>query len=418
MTPNSFLRSLFDAALDAADPFQAVPPFLPEKPKGRIVVVGAGKASARMAQAVEAQWGPCEGIVIVPHGAGLPCEGIKIVQARHPVPDEHGVAAAQEILNLLDGLGEDDLALCLISGGGSSLMCAPAQGLTLSDKQLINKTLLSSGAAIDEMNVLRKHFSAIKGGRLAVRAAPARIVTLTISDVPGDSPSIIASGPTVPDTSTVADAHAIIARYNMEFAPHILAVLDGPDGETPGPDHPAFATASTHIIAAPQASLEAAAKVARAAGVTPIILGDAIEGEAREAGKVMAGIAAQVARHGQPIPRPAVLISGGETTVTVRAAPGKGGRCSEFLLGFALAAWDEDTITALACDTDGRDGSEHNAGAIWTREIQKNAEKEQAYAALARHDAYSFFEGIDGLVQTGPTNTNVNDFRAIYISEA
>ncbi|WP_380052240.1 glycerate kinase [Falsihalocynthiibacter sp. SS001] len=418
MTPEKFLRSLFDAALWAADPFTAVPAYLPKRPKGRTVVVGAGKASARMAQAVEAEWGACEGLVIVPHGASLPCEGIKIVEASHPVPDDAGLNAAREILAIVDSLGPDDLALCLISGGGSSLMSAPAGDLTLQDKQLLNKLLLESGAAIDEMNVLRKHLSAIKGGRLAVAAAPARIVTLTISDVPGDSPSIIASGPTVPDTSTVADALAIIERFDIKLPDHMREVLTGPDGETPGPEHPAFNNAETRIIAAPQASLEAAAEVAKAAGVTPVILGDAIEGEAREAGKVMAGIAAQVKRHGQPVQAPAVLISGGETTVTVRAKPGKGGRCSEFLLGFALAAWDQDRITAIACDTDGRDGSEHNAGAIWTAETRTKADKEKAFAALANHDAYSFFESVDGLVETGPTHTNVNDFRAILIEAA
>ncbi|MEY8118039.1 glycerate kinase [Falsihalocynthiibacter sp. BN13B15] len=415
MIPSDFLKSLFDAALEAADPFKAVPPYLPEKPKGRVVVVGAGKASARMAQAVEAQWGPCEGLVIVPHGASLPCEGIEIVEARHPVPDAAGVDAARRILVLVEELGPEDLALCLISGGGSALMSAPANGLTLNDKQLLNKLLLESGAAIDEMNVLRKHLSAIKGGRLAVAAAPAQILTLAISDVPGDSPSIIASGPTVPDASTVADALSIIERFSIDLPDHILDVLKGPDGETPNADHPAFTKAQTHIIAAPQASLEAAAAVAKRAGVTPIILGDAIEGEAREAGKVMAGIATQISRHGQPARGPAVLISGGETTVTVRAKPGKGGRCSEFLLGFALAAWDNRAISALACDTDGRDGSEHNAGAIWTTQTHAKATRDAAYTALANHDAYSFFEGIDGLVQTGPTHTNVNDFRAIFV---
>lgn len=415
MTPDMFLNTLFQAALNAADPFQAVPKYLPSKPKGRVIVVGAGKATARMAQAVEAQWGPCEGLIIVPHGASLPLEGIETVEARHPVPDQAGFDAARRILALLADLQEDDLALCLISGGGSALMSAPTGTLTLEDKQLLNSTLLKSGAAIDEMNVVRKHLSAIKGGRLTVAASPARIVTLTISDVPGDSPSIIASGPTVPDDSTSDQALAIVQRFKMDLPQHFLDVLDSPDGETPNSDHPAFDKAETHIIAAPQASLEAAATLAQELGVTPIILGDAIEGEAREAGKVMAGIAAQIARHGQPHKGPAVLISGGETTVTVRSKPGKGGRCSEFLLGFALAAWDSANITALACDTDGRDGSEHNAGAIWTAETRARAKKERAYTALENHDAYSFFEEIGGLILTGPTHTNVNDFRAIYV---
>ncbi|MDE0589474.1 glycerate kinase [Halocynthiibacter sp. C4] len=415
MTPEKLLREMFDAALDAADPFKAVPTYLPEKPSGRVVVIGAGKASARMAQAVEAEWGPCEGIVIVPHGADLPTKGIEIVQASHPVPDAAGEAAAKRIVELLETLTENDLALCLISGGGSSLMSAPAPGLSLEDKILVNKKLLASGAAISDMNVLRKHLSATKGGRLAVAAAPARVVTLTISDVPGDDPSIIASGPTVPDTSTASDALKIIERFGIDLPDHILAVLNGPDGETPKPDHPAFKRAETHIVAAPQASLEAASKIAEKYGVTPLILGDAIEGEAREAGKVMAGMAAQIKRHGQPARAPAVLISGGETTVTVTGEAGKGGRCSEFLLGFALGVWGEDGISALACDTDGRDGSEHNAGAIWGANQFAQADRDKALSALSRHDAYSFFESVDGLVNTGPTHTNVNDFRAIYV---
>lgn len=415
--PETFLRALFDAALEAADPFKALPPYMPARPKGRVVVVGAGKASARMAQAVEAEWGPCEGIVIVPHGAALPTQGIEQVEARHPVPDAAGEAAARRILDMAKTLGPDDLCLCLISGGGSSLMSAPLPGLSLEDKQLVNKALLASGAAIDQMNVLRKHLSAIKGGKLAVAAHPAKVVTLTISDVPGDDPSIIASGPTVPDPSTSDDALKIIAQFGIDLPDHILEMLRSEIAQTPDPSHPVFASAETHMIARPQDALIAAASVAESHGITPIILGDAIEGEAREAGKVMAGIAAQVARHGQPSAAPAVLITGGETTVTVRGTPGRGGRCSEFLLGFALASWGQDGLSALSCDTDGRDGSEHNAGAIWTATHQARANRDAAISALAAHDAYGFFQEVGGLVETGPTHTNVNDFRAILINK-
>lgn len=415
LSPDAFLRDLFDAALAAADPFKALPPYLPERPSGRVVVVGAGKASARMAQAVEAEWGPCEGLVIVPHGASLPTEGIELVEARHPVPDEAGHNAAHRILALLGDLDEEDMALCLISGGGSALMSAPLNGISLEDKQAVNKALLASGAAIDEMNVVRKHLSQIKGGRLAVAAYPARVVTLTISDVPGDDPSIIASGPTVPDHSTAADARAIIARLGTELPASVNIALQSEAAETPDPSHPVFAQAETHLISRPQDALEAAAARANELGITPLILGDAIEGEAREVGKTMAGIALQVLRHGQPAPRPCVLISGGETTVTVTGKPGKGGRCSEFLLGYALGSWGEEGLSAIACDTDGRDGSERNAGAIWTAEQQARADSSIARHHLAAHDAYSFFKGVGGLVETGPTHTNVNDFRAILV---
>lgn len=380
-------------------------------------MVGAGKASARMAQAVEAEWGPCEGLVIVPHGAALPTRRIEIVEARHPVPDQAGEQAARRIDQMLRQLGPDDMAVCLISGGGSSLMAAPIDGLTLADKQLVNAKLLVSGAAIGEMNILRKHLSAIKGGRLALAAHPARLLTLAISDVPGDDPSIIASGPTVPDPSTANDALKIIDQFAIKLPDHILSALHSDAAQTPDASHAAFDNATTRVIAAPQDALIAAADVARAAGVTPIILGDAIEGEAREAGKVMAGIARQVRHHGQPAAAPAVLISGGETTVTVTGTPGKGGRCSEFLLGYALASWDLKGVSALACDTDGRDGSEHNAGAIWLAEHRAMADRDAALSHLAAHDAYSFFQALDALIETGPTHTNVNDFRAIYVAE-
>ena len=415
MTIQTLLTDMFDAALKAADPFHAIPPMLPERPRGRTVVLGAGKASARMAQAVEAAWGPCEGLVIVPHGAALPTQRIELIEASHPVPDQASETGARRILQLAQELGPDDLALFLISGGGSSLMALPGEGLSLADKQAVNRALLASGAPISEMNVLRKHLSAIKGGRLARAAAPARCVTLAISDVPGDDLSLIASGPTVPDESTVSEARTIVERAGIELAPAAIAFLASEAAETPGPDHPAFARAEAHVVAAPQASLEATAAVARAHGYTPMILGDSIEGEAREAGRVMAGIARQIRNHGQPASAPVALISGGETTVTLRGKAGKGGRCSEFLLGFALAAWDLPGVSALACDTDGRDGSEHNAGVVWTQAQQARADRRKAVSHLDSNDAYSFFADLDGLVVTGPTHTNVNDFRVILI---
>ncbi|MCP5073292.1 MAG: glycerate kinase, partial [Rhodobacteraceae bacterium] len=369
MADTDLLHDMFQAALEAADPMAVIPGFLPERPKGRVIVVGAGKASARMAQAVEAVWPGCEGLVIVPHGATLPTQSIELVEGSHPVPDAAGEAAGRRILDMLGGLGPDDLALCLISGGGSSLMAVPGPGLTLADKQAVNKALLASGAAISEMNVVRKHLSATKGGRLALTAHPAQVVTLTISDVPGDDPSIIASGPTVPDPSTLSEAREIVARYDMDLPQAALDLLNDPAAESPEPSHPVFATAKTHIVAAPQASLVAAAVVAENASVRPLILGDAIEGEAREAGIVMAGITRQVLNHGQPAPAPVTLISGGETTVTIKKSGGRGGRNTEFLLAFAIATWDISGFCAIACDTDGRDGSEHNAGAIWHPEM-------------------------------------------------
>lgn len=411
LNAEAFLNSLFRAAVAAADPAIAVPKFLPEKPAGRVVVVGAGKASAKMAQAVEAAWGPCEGIVIVPYGAALPTEGIEIVEARHPVPDASGQAAAARILDLVSGLGEGDLALCLISGGGSALLAAPGEGLTLEDKQAVNKALLSCGAAIDEMNCLRKHLSRIKGGRLTVAAWPARCVTLTISDVPGDDPAIIASGPTVPDPTTASDAREIAARYHLDLSDAVAAYLQTPAAETPDPTHPAFAAAECHMIATPQMALDAAAEVARAEGVAPLILGDALEGEAAELGIVLAGVARAALTHGHPIKGPAVILSGGETTVTVRGSYGKGGRNSECLLSFGLHA--PEGVSALSCDTDGIDGSEDNAGVIWVPRVA--AHKAEARPYLDGHDAYSFFEKAGGLVVSGPTHTNVNDFRAIYI---
>ncbi|MEO1291547.1 MAG: glycerate kinase [Pseudomonadota bacterium] len=408
----AFLRALFDAAVTAADPMQAVAEVLPERPAGRVLVVGAGKASARLAQAVEAVWGACEGLVIVPHGARLSTKGIELVEAAHPVPDEAGATAARRILSMVSALGEGDLALCLISGGGSSLMPVPVDGVSLSDKQEVNRALLRSGASIDEINTVRKQLSAIKGGKLAAAAAPAQVVTLTISDIPGDDPGVIASGPTVANDTTPEDALAIVARYGIDLPPQAAAALERARVRASitlkGADR-------LHMVARPQTSLEAAAEVARRAGVAPLILGDALEGEAAVLGQVMAGIASQVRRHGQPVAAPAVLISGGETTVTVQGEAGRGGRNSEFLLGFALEAWAWSDVAALACDTDGRDGSEHNAGALWLPEMAERIDRRDAQAALAGHDAYTFFEKVGGLVETGPTHTNVNDFRAVLI---
>lgn len=414
--PEPFLRDLFEAAVAAADPAKTLADHLPERPKGRVLVVGGGKASAKMAQAVEAVWGPCEGLVVVPYGSLLPTQGIELVEARHPVPDAAGEAAARRILAMAESLGEGDVMLCLISGGGSALLGVPGEGLRLEDKQAVHKALLKSGAAIDEMNCLRKHLSAIKGGRLAVAAYPARVVTLTISDVPGDDPSIIASGPTVPDSSTLADAKAIIARYGLDVPPQVAAYLESEAAQTPAPDHPVFGNAETHMIATPLAALQAAKDKAEALApeMNIVMLGDALEGEAREVGRVMAGIARSIHEHGLPVAAPALLLSGGETTVTLRHdAPGQGGRNSEFLLAFAMHA--PEGISAIACDTDGIDGMGENAGAVWTPEVAARALDLDASDYLMRHDALAYFTKADGVVTTGPTHTNVNDFRAIFI---
>ena len=419
--PTTLLRALFEAALGAADPKLAVPPHLPPQgsslPKGRTLVIGAGKAAATMAQAVEESWnGPLEGLVVTRYGHAVPCQNIEVVEAAHPVPDEAGRAAAERILNMVQGLSPDDLVICLISGGGSALLALPAPGLTLAHKQEVNRALLRSGADITQMNCVRKHLSAIKGGRLAAAAAPARVVTLIISDVPGDDPASIASGPTVPDPTSFADARAILARYGIEPPAPMRAHLETAAEETPKPGDARLARAETRLIARPQDALEAAATRARAAGVAPVILGDAIEGEAREVARVMAAIARQVARHGQPAAAPCVLLSGGETTVTV-TGQGRGGRNAEFLLGLAIALDGAPGIFALACDTDGIDGSEDNAGAILGPDSLARAEAAglDAKARLADNDGYGFFAALGDLVVTGPTLTNVNDFRAILV---
>jgi hydroxypyruvate reductase len=414
------LRSLFEAAVAAADPAVVLPTHLPEPPRGRTIVVGAGKASAAMGLALERHWpGELSGLIVTRYGHGAPCERIEVVEAAHPVPDEAGRAAAARILDLVGGLTEDDLVIALISGGGSALLTLPADGLALADKQVINKALLRSGASIDEMNCVRKHLSRVKGGRLAAAAFPARTVSLLISDVPGDDPAVIASGPTVPDPTTTADARAILARYGIELPEAVRRHLHAAAAETVKPGDPHLARAETRLIAAPQLSLEAAAEVARLAGVTPVLLGDALEGEAREVGKVMAGIAHSVAAHGRPAAAPAVLLSGGETTVTVRGE-GRGGRNVEFLLGLALALDGLPDAWAIAGDTDGIDGAEEVAGAIVTPDTlaRARASGRDPRATLANNDAHSLFEALGDQVITGPTLTNVNDFRAVLVTRS
>jgi len=425
--PRALLLAMYDAAVQRALPALNTAAFLPPPPKGRTVVLGAGKAGGAMAAAVDALWpadAPLSGLVVTRYDhvppAYLARPGrIEVVQARHPVPDEAGALAAQRIARLAQGLTADDLVLCLVSGGGSALLSMPAAGLTLADKQAINQALLKSGAAIDEMNCVRKHLSAIKGGRLAALCAPARVVTLLISDVPGDAPEVIASGPTVPDATSCAQALAICRRYAITLPAAARAGLESGAFETPKPGDALFAGHQVHMIATPQQSLEAAAAVARAAGLEAHILSDEMEGESREVGKVQAALARAVARRGQPFARPCVILSGGETTVTVKArAGGRGGRATEFLLGCAIALQGEPGVHVLAADTDGIDGIEDNAGALVTPSTLQRALALDMKAAdyLDRNDAYSFFKPLGDLVTPGPTFTNVNDFRALLIA--
>ena len=415
--PRAFLQHLFDVAVAAAKPETCLPPHLPHPPKGRTIVVGAGKASAAMARALENAWpGPLSGLVVTRYDHAVPCQHVEIVEAAHPVPDEVGQAAAVRILQLGRELGPDDLLLCLISGGGSALLALPAPGLALTDKQAVNKALLRSGATITELNCVRKHLSAIKGGRLAAAAAPAEVVALVISDVPGDDVAAIASGPTVADPTSFADARAILEKYAIETPPAVRDHLARAEDETPKPGDPRLEHARAELIATPRMMLEAVAAAAREAGVEPVILGDAIEGEAREVATVHGGIALSVARHGHPAKPPAVLLSGGETTVTVQGS-GLGGRNAEFLLALADYLDGAPHIFAIACDTDGIDGSEDNAGAIIAPDTLGRARAAglDAKARLADNDGYGFFAALGDLVMTGPTLTNVNDFRAILI---
>lgn len=412
-----FLRDLLGVAIDAALPEKVVPPHLPKPPKGRTIVLGAGKAAAAMARAVEDHWpGRLEGLVVTRYGHAVTCQRIEIVEAAHPVPDASGETAARRILAFAEDAGPDDLVLCLISGGGSALLSLPADGLTLADKQAVNKALLASGAGITDMNTVRKHLSAIKGGRLAAAAFPAPVVTLLISDVPGDDPAVIASGPTIADRSTFAEARDVLARYRIDPPEAVKRYLAAARDETPKPGDARLERATTTVVAAPRASLAAAAELARAAGVRPIILGDAIEGEAREVGRAMADEALALRRNTEPADLPAVLLSGGETTVTVRGK-GRGGRNLEFLAGLARGLDGAPGIFALAADTDGIDGSEDNAGAMVTPDTLGRARASglDIAALLAENDVYALFEKLGDLVVTGPTLTNVNDFRAILV---
>jgi len=408
---------MFAAAVEAAQPEHCIPPHLPAAPAGRLIVIGAGKASAAMAQAVERHWpGPLSGLVVTRYGYAVPCERIEIAEAAHPVPDAAGLAAARRIMDLVSGLSADDTVLCLISGGGSALLALPLAGVSLEDKQAVNRALLKSGATISEMNCVRRHLSAIKGGRLAAACHPAKVVTLLISDVPGDNPSDIASGPTVGDATTCADALAIVRRYGIELPSALRQVLESGAGESVKPDDPRLAGCETRMIATPQMALEAAARVARAAGITPYILGNAIEGEARDVGKVMAGIARQVADYGQPFAPPCVLLSGGETTVTVRGN-GRGGRNVEFLLALGVALDGCPGVYAMAGDTDGVDGLEETAGALLAPDTLARAWAQgiKPMDALQNNDGHGFFGALDDAVVTGPTLTNVNDFRAVLV---
>ena len=428
--PLDFLRQLYLAAVQRAMPVHSMAAHLPPPPKGRTLVLGAGKAGAAMVHALEALWpqdAPLSGLVVTRYGhipersVGVPAR-VDIVEAAHPVPDAAGLQAAERILALTQGLTADDLVLCLISGGGSALLTLPAEGLTLIDKQRINKDLLNSGANIIEMNCVRKHLSRIKGGRLAAACSPARVVTLTISDVPGDDPSVIASGPTVPDPTTCADALAILRRYQIAVPAGIEAALQAGQLETPKPGDACFAGHEVHMIATPMQSLQAAAELARASGIAAHVLSDEIEGESREVGKVHAALARAVARGQGAFARPCVILSGGETTVTVRELPaglqrGRGGRAGEFCMGLAEALQGQSGVWALAADTDGIDGMEDNAGARVAPDTLARAAAKGLKLTdhLLRNDAYGYFSALGDLVVTGPTNTNVNDFRAILV---
>lgn len=422
LDPCAFLRALFDTAVRSADPAVCVPGHLPEMPRrGRIRVVGAGKASAAMARTVETHarrdgWlDRVDGIVVTRYGHGVPCERIEIVEAAHPVPDAAGADAARRIRDAAEELGEDDLLLCLISGGGSALLSAPADDISAEEKAAITRALLRSGAPIAAMNCVRKHISSVKGGHLAAAAVPARVVSLMISDVPGDDPSVIASGPTVPDPTTCADALAHLDRFAVEVPGHVRRFLETGAGETPKPGDPAFDRVENIVVARPAQMLEAAAELARSSGVAARILGDDLEGEARELGAAHAELALRARQSADE--GPLILLSGGETTVTVRG-DGRGGRNAEYALGLARALDGATGIYAIACDTDGIDGMEDNAGVIVAPDTLTRARSAgfEAAETLARNDAYSLFDAVGDLVKTGPTLTNVNDFRAIFVN--
>ncbi len=422
--PKKFLTSLFDAAVAAADPELVIRANLPAKPKGRTIVIGAGKGSAQMAAAFERAWAekydaPLEGVVVTRYGYGAPCERIEIIEAAHPVPDEAGLQATKRLFDAVSNLTEDDLVVALISGGGSALLPSPPDGLTLDDEITVNKALLASGAPISAMNAVRKHLSTIKGGRLAAAAHPAAVFSLVVSDIPGDNPAFVASGPTVPDFTSRDEALKIIERYRLELPEAALAHIRSEAAHAPKPDDKVFARNEVRVIASAAVSLEAAVKEAARHGVEAVILSDAMEGEAREVAHVHAAIAREVADRDRPFKKPVVILSGGETTVTIRGKGGKGGRNSEFLLSFALDIDGYDNIHALAADTDGIDGSEDNAGAFADGSTVSRLQKagEDGAARLANNDAWTAFDAIGDLFVPGPTGTNVNDLRAILITD-
>jgi glycerate 2-kinase len=415
--PRSFLTALFRAAVKAADPTRTMPAFLPKPPKGRTIVIGCGKGAAQMAQAFERVWpGPVEGAVVTRYGFGAKCDRIEVMESSHPVPDAAGLKASKRLMNLVNGLTADDLVVALICGGGSALLPAPAGALTLEDEIAVNKELLASGTPISAMNAIRKHVSNIKGGRLAALAFPAKVVSLIVSDIPGDIASYVASGPTVPDVNSRQDALNLIARYRMKFPDAVMRHLNSAAADAPLPSDPVFANNEVHIIASAAVSLEAAAAEARLQGVEAVILSDAIEGEAREAAKAHAAIAREVSVRNRPFSKPVVILSGGETTVTM-TGKGKGGRNTEFLLSFARAIEGCAGIEALAADTDGIDGSEDNAGAFANGgSVGRMREAGLDPAEHQRsNDAFTAFSAIGDIFHTGPTGTNVNDFRAILV---
>lgn len=416
--PREFLTALFNAAVAAADPEKAIRQFLPTKPKGRTIVIGAGKGSAQMAAAFEKAWdGPIEGLVVTRYGYGCACERVEVIEAAHPVPDEAGLVASKRLFEKLEGLTSDDLVVALISGGGSALLPSPPQGMTLADEIAVNEALLASGAPISAMNTVRKHLSTIKGGRLALAAHPAKVASLIVSDIPGDNPAFVASGPTVPDRATRQDALAIVDAYRLKLPEAAMRHLETDAANAPMPDDPRFAGNEVHVIASAARSLEAAAAEAEKGGIKAVILSDSMEGEAREVAGVHAAMAREIATRGRPFEKPVLLLSGGETTVTIREKGGKGGRNSEFLLAFALGIEGVEGVHAFAADTDGIDGSENNAGAFadFTSAGRMRATGEDPKAALMRNDAWTAFSAVSDLFVPGPTGTNVNDLRAILI---
>jgi glycerate 2-kinase len=415
--PRAFLEGLFHAAVAAADPEKVLAANLPARPKGRTIVIGAGKGAAQMARAFERLWeGQLSGVVVTRYGYAVPCERIEVLEAAHPVPDENGLRASARLTEAVSGLTEDDLVVALICGGGSALLPAPAGDLTLEDEIAVNRALLASGAQISAMNALRKQISRIKGGRLAALAYPARVVSLVVSDIPGDNPALVASGPTIADPSTQADALRIIDRYRLALPQTVLAHLNDPVAAAPQPDDPCFARNEVKVIASAAVSLDAAAAAVRARGIEAVVLSDAMEGEAAEVGRVHAAIAREVASRDRPFAKPVVILSGGETTVTIRGR-GKGGRNSEFLLSLALALDGHPGIHALAADTDGIDGSEDNAGAFADGETghRLSGLNLDAASLLLQNDSWTAFSRLGDLFVPGPTGTNVNDFRAILV---